>query len=316
MNLTDSIYYIGVSDYDLDLFESHYTVPNGMAYNSYLINDNKVAIFDTVDKGFYEEWVGNIKEVIGDDSPDYLIVQHMEPDHSANVAKFAADYPSTMIVASEKAFEMIKNFFEEDFTYRGIAVTDGDTLELGAHVLNFITAPMVHWPEVIMTYESSEKVLFSSDGFGKFGAFDYEEDWVCEARRYYFGIVGKYGAQVQDVLKKSAGLDIKMICASHGPVLKENLEYYLDLYDKWSSYKPEEKGVFIAYSSVYGHTEEAAAFLAKELEANGAEKVDMVDLSREDMAENVEDAFRYDRLVIATTTYNMSIFPSARIFVE
>ncbi|MCF0231642.1 MAG: FprA family A-type flavoprotein, partial [Enterococcus sp.] len=274
------------------------------------------AIFDTVDKNFYDKWLANIKEVIGQASPDYLVVQHMEPDHAANVAKFAADYPDTKIVASAAAFNMMINFFEKDFSDRGIKVTDGDSLELGSHKLNFVTAPMVHWPEVIMSYESSEKVLFSSDAFGKFGAFDCDEDWACEARRYYFGIVGKYGTQVQAVLKKAAGLDIDIICSSHGPILRENLGYYLDLYDKWSSYTPEEKGVFIAYSSVYGHTEQAAQFLAKELETNGAEKVDLVDLSREDMAENVEDAFRYDRLVIATTTYNMSIFPSARIFIE
>ncbi len=315
MIITNDIKYVGVNDHDIDLFEGQYIVPNGMAYNSYAIIDEKIAVMDSVDARFGEEWLANIASVLGDRSPDYLIVQHMEPDHSANVTSFAEAYPEAMIVASAKAFTMMKNFFGKDFAERRIVVGEGDKLSLGSHELTFVTAPMVHWPEVIVTYDAKDKVLFSADGFGKFGALDVDEDWACEARRYYIGIVGKYGAQVQALLKKAAALDIEKICPLHGPVLTENLGYYIGLYDTWSSYRPEEEGVVIAYTSVYGNTERAVLELADALRAKGV-KVALNDLARCDMAEAVEDAFRYDRLVLATTTYNGDIFPFMRSFIE
>ncbi len=316
MIITDDIKYVGVNDHRIDLFEGQYVVPNGMAYNSYMIMDEKIAVMDSVDGAFTEEWLRNIKITLDGRKPDYLIVQHMEPDHSANIVNFAKEYPEATIVSSAKAFVMMKNFFGTDFSDRRIVVGEGDTLSLGKHSLTFVTAPMVHWPEVIVTYDSFHKVLFSADGFGKFGALDVDEDWACEARRYYIGIVGKYGAQVQALLKKAAALDIEKICPLHGPVLTENLGYYLKLYDTWSSYTPEEKGVVIAYTSVYGNTKKAVLRLAKRLEELGCEKVVVNDLARCDMAEAVEDAFRYDRLVLATTTYNNDIFPFMREFVE
>ena len=316
MQITKDIQYIGVNDHKIDLFEGQYIVPSGMAYNSYAVLDEKIAIMDTVDVNFTEEWLLNLKSVLGDKTPDYLIVQHMEPDHSANIQVFANLYPSAKIVASAKAFAMMKNFFETDFTDRQVVVGEGDTLSLGKHTLTFITAPMVHWPEVIVTYDSTDKVLFSADGFGKFGALDEEEDWACEARRYYIGIVGKYGAQVQSLLKKAANLDIQIICPLHGPVLTENLGYYLDLYNTWSSYQPEEEGVMIAYTSVYGNTKKAALLLAEKLKEKGCPKVVVNDLARCDMAEAVEDAFRYSKMVLATTTYNADIFPFMREFIE
>ncbi|MBQ1928892.1 MAG: FprA family A-type flavoprotein, partial [Clostridia bacterium] len=316
MNITKDVKYIGVNDHKVDLFEGQYVVPNGMAYNSYAIIDEKIAIMDSVDANFTNEWLDNIKNALGDRTPDYLIVQHMEPDHSANIVNFVNTYPQAKIVASVKAFQMMKNFFGTDFAEKQIVVGEGDTLSLGEHTLTFVTAPMVHWPEVIVTYDSTDKVLFSADSFGKFGALDVEEDWACEARRYYIGIVGKYGAQVQSLLKKAAGLDIEIICPLHGPVLTENLGYYLDLYNTWSSYKPEEEGVMIAYTSVYGNTKNAVLELEKNLKANGCPKVVLNDLARCDMAEAVEDAFRYSKLVRATTTYNADIFPFMREFIN
>ena len=316
MTVTNDIKYVGVNDRQIDLFEGQYDVPNGMAYNSYVILDGKVAVMDTVDRNFTHEWLDNIAAVLGDRKPDYLVVQHMEPDHSANIANFMKNYPEATIVSSAKAFAMMKNFFGTEFEDRRIVVGEGDALSLGRHTLNFITAAMVHWPEVIMTYDSTDKVLFSADGFGKFGAWDTDEDWACEARRYYFGIVGKYGAQVQAVLKKAAGLDIEIICPLHGPVLSENLGYYLNLYDIWSSYGVESEGIMIAYTSVYGNTKRAVELLADKLRAKGCPKVVVCDLAREDMAEAVEDAFRYGRLVLATTTYNADIFPFMRTFIE
>ena len=313
--VSKDIKYIGVNDRNIDLFEGQYIVPNGMAYNSYAIIDDKIAIMDSVDVKFTQEWLDNIKNALGDRTPDYLVVQHMEPDHSANVTEFAKAYPKATIVASEKAFGLMNKFFETDFADRRIVVKDGDTLSLGTHNLKFYTAPMVHWPEVIMTYDETEKVLFSADAFGKFGTIDTDEDWACEARRYYFGIVGKYGVQVQAVLKKLGCLAIETICPLHGPILKENLEYYLDLYNTWSSYGVESKGVVIAYTSVYGHTKKAVELLAEELKNLGCEKVAVNDLARCDMAEAVEDAFRYGKLVLATTTYNGDIFPFMHTFI-
>ncbi len=316
MFISDSIKYIGVNDHKVDLFEGQYVVPNGMAYNSYAIIDEKIAIMDTVDASFTHEWLDNIQNTLGNRKPDYLIVQHMEPDHSANIMNFVKAYPDVKIVSSAKAFAMMKNFFGTDFTDKQIVVGEGDTLSLGKHNLTFVTAPMVHWPEVIVTYDSTDKVLFSADGFGKFGALDVEEDWACEARRYYIGIVGKYGAQVQALLKKAAGLDIQTICPLHGPVLTENLGYYLNLYNTWSSYQPESEGIVIAYTSVYGNTKKAVMQLKEKLEANGCPKVVVNDLARCDMAEAVEDAFRYNKLVLATTTYNAEIFPFMREFIN
>lgn len=314
--VTNDIKYVGVNDRDIDLFEGQYIVENGMAYNSYVILDKKIAVMDSVDANFKDEWLDNLADVLGDKTPDYLIVQHMEPDHSANIDVFAEKYPDAQIVASAQAFNMMKNFFGTDFSDRRIVVKEGDTLELGEHTLTFITAPMVHWPEVIMTYDSRDKVLFSADGFGKFGALDADEDWACEARRYYFGIVGKYGAQVQNVLKKAAALEIQTICPLHGPILKENLDYYLGLYNTWSSYGTESEGVVIAYTSVYGHTKSAVELLAQKLNDAGCPKVAVTDLARDDMAEAVEDAFRYGTLVLATTTYNADIFPFMREFIN
>ncbi|MBO5426493.1 MAG: FprA family A-type flavoprotein [Lachnospiraceae bacterium] len=316
MTITNDIKYIGVNDHNIDLFEGQYIVPNGMAYNSYAIIDEKIAIMDTVDGNFTDEWLSNLKEALGTRKPDYLIVQHMEPDHSANIMNFVVEYPEAKIVASAKAFVMMKNFFGTDFSDKQIVVGEGDTLSLGKHNLTFVTAPMVHWPEVIVTYDSTDKVLFSADGFGKFGALDVEEDWACEARRYYIGIVGKYGMPVQTLLKKATNLDIDTICPLHGPILNDNLEYYINLYNIWSSYQPEEEGVMIAYTSVYGNTKKAVEELAKKLEANGCPKVVVNDLARCDMAEAVEDAFRYSKLVLATTTYNGDIFPFMREFIN
>ena len=316
MNITKDIKYIGVDDHKIDLFEGQYDVPNGMAYNSYLILDKKCAVMDTVDKNFTHEWLNNLEDALGGKSPDYLIVQHMEPDHSANIMNFMKNYPKATIVSNEKAFAMMKNFFGEEFTDRRIVVGEGDTLELGTHTLTFVLAPMVHWPEVMVTYDSTDKVLFSADGFGKFGARDTDEDWACEARRYYFGIVGKYGMQVQNLLKKAANLDIEIICPLHGPILTENLGYYLDLYNTWSSYGVESDGIMIAYTSVYGHTKAAVEKLAELLRIKGCPKVAVNDLARCDMAEAVEDAFRYGKIVLATTTYNSEIFPFMREFIN
>ena len=313
--VTNDIYYVGVNDHDIDLFEGQYDVPNGMAYNSYIIVDEKIAVFDTVDGNFTDQWLDNITEVLADRKPDYLIVQHMEPDHSANIKNFLDKYPETIVVGNAKTFGMIDNFFEDMKIANKLEVKEGDKLSLGKHELSFVFAPMVHWPEVMFTYDSTDKVLFSADAFGKFGALDVEEDWACEARRYYFGIVGKYGMQVQAVLKKAAALDIQTICALHGPVLNENLGYYLGLYNTWSSYGVESEGVFIAYTSVYGNTKKAAELLKEKLEAKGCPKVAIADLAREDMAESVEDAFRYGKLVIATTTYNADIFPFMKHFI-
>ena len=316
MRITDDIIYVGVNDHEIDLFEGQYIVPNGMAYNSYIIMDKKIAVMDTVDRRFTHQWLDNIQKALGSRKPDYLVVQHMEPDHSANIANFMKTYPGTTVVASSKAFPMMKNFLGEDYASCRIEVGEGSKLELGKHTLNFVTAPMVHWPEVVMTYDSTDKVLFSADGFGKFGALDVDEDWACEARRYYFGIVGKYGVQVQNVLKKAAGLDISIICPLHGPVLSENLGYYLNLYNIWSSYGVESEGVMIAYTSVYGNTKKAVELLEQKLKANGCPKVVVTDLARDDMAEAVEDAFRYGRLVLASTTYNADVFPFMRTFIE
>ena len=316
MKVTNDIIYVGVNDHKIDLFEGQYVVPNGMAYNSYVIRDQKIAVMDTVDRNFKFEWLNNLDEALGERKPDYLVVQHMEPDHSANIFNFMNNYPDATIVSSAKAFAMMKNFFGTEFEDRRIVVKEGDTLELGENTLHFVAAPMVHWPEVIMTYDSKDKVLFSADGFGKFGALDVEEDWACEARRYYIGIVGKYGAQVQNVLKKAATLDIQIICPLHGPVLSENLGYYLNLYNTWSSYSVETEGIMIAYTSVYGNTKQAVELLAEKLKSNGCPKVVVNDLAREDMAECVEDAFRYGRIVLATTTYNAEIFPFMREFIN
>ena len=316
MNISKDIFYVGVNDHKIDLFEGQYVVPNGMAYNSYVIMDTKIAVMDTVDRNFTHEWLDNLSAVLGSRQPDYLIVQHMEPDHSANIANFMNNYPNATVVASNKAFAMMQNFFGTDFADRRLVVGEGDTLCLGEHTLAFVTAPMVHWPEVIMTYDATDKILFSADGFGKFGALDADEDWACEARRYYFGIVGKYGAQVQNVLKKAANLDIQTICPLHGPILKENLGYYLGLYQTWSSYGVETDGILIAYTSVYGNTKKAVELLAEKLKAKGCPKVAVNDLAREDMAECVEDAFRYGKVVLATTTYNADIFPFMRQFID
>ena len=314
--ITDSIVYVGVNDHKVDLFEGQYKVPNGMAYNSYVIIDEKIAVFDTVDAGFTHEWLDNLSDALGGRQPDYLIVQHMEPDHSANVKAFADLYIGAKIVGNQKTFAMINQFFGTEFEDRRVVVADGDTLSLGKHELTFVFAPMVHWPEVMVTYDAFDKVLFSADGFGKFGALDVDEDWACEARRYYFGIVGKYGAQVQALLKKAEALDIQTICPLHGPVLTENLGYYLGLYNTWSSYGVESDGVVIAYTSVYGNTKKAVEMLADKLRANGCPKVVVNDLARCDMAEAVEDAFRYGKLVLATTTYNADIFPFMREFIQ
>ena len=316
MKITDDILYIGVNDHDVDLFEGQYVVPNGMSYNSYVIMDEKIAVMDTVDIRFGEEWLKNLAAALNGRKPDYLIVQHMEPDHSANTAKFLTLYPEAKVVASQKAFAMMKNFFGDDYADRRVVVGEGDTLALGKHTLAFVTAPMVHWPEVIVTYDVCDKVLFSADGFGKFGALDVEEEWACEARRYFIGIVGKYGFQVQSLLKKAAGLDIQIICPLHGPVLTENLGYYIGLYDVWSSYSVESEGVVIAYTSIYGNTRKAVELLADKLRAAGCPKVVVTDLAREDMAEAVEDAFRYGKLVLATTTYNGDIFPFMNTFIH
>lgn len=316
MTISNDIKYAGVNDHEIDLFEGQYHVPNGMAYNSYVIIDEKIAVMDTVDKHFAEEWLGNLSKLFDGRKPDYLIVQHMEPDHSANIDRFLNEYPEAVVVSSAKAFAMMKNFFGKEYEDRRIVVGEGSTLSLGSHELTFVTAPMVHWPEVIVTYDSFDKVLFSADGFGKFGALDVEEDWDCEARRYYIGIVGKYGAQVQALLKKAAALDIQTICPLHGPVLKEDLGHYLGLYDIWSSYRVESEGVVIAYTSVYGNTKAAAELLARKLEEKGCKKVVLHDLARADMAEAVEDAFRYGKLVLATTTYNADIFPFMREFIQ
>ncbi len=307
--ITDDIAYVGVNDHKIDLFEGQYDVPNGMAYNSYVIMDEKIAVMDSVGDGFTHEWLDNIGEVLGDKQPDYLIVQHMEPDHSANIVSFLKTYPNAKVVGNAKTFAMIGQFFGDTFDDRQVVVTDADTLSLGKHMLCFIFAPMVHWPEVMVTYDVADKVLFSADGFGKFGALDVDEDWACEARRYYFGIVGKYGAQVQALLKKAKGLPITTICPLHGPVLNENLEYYMGLYDTWSSYGTESEGIMIAYTSVYGNTKKAALMLADTLREKGCPKVVVSDLARSDMAENVEDAFRYGKIVFATTTYDGGIFP-------
>ena len=316
MKITNDILYVGVNDRKVDLFEGQYKVPNGMCYNSYVIMDEKIAVMDTVDAGFTHEWLDNIQNVIGGKTPDYLVIQHMEPDHSANIMNFMKAYPNATVVSSAKAFAMMKNFFGTDFADGRIVVGEGDTLSLGAHTLTFVTAPMVHWPEVIVTYDSKDKVLFSADGFGKFGALDADEPWADEARRYYIGIVGKYGAQVQALLKKAAGLDIEKICPLHGPVLTENLGYYLNLYNIWSSYQPEEEGIVIAYTSVYGNTKKAALSLAEKFKAAGAPNVVVYDLARCDMSEAVSDAFRYNKLVLATTTYNAGIFPFMREFID
>lgn len=316
MEITKDIKYVGVNDHDVDLFEGQYVVENGMAYNSYVIMDEKIAVMDTVDARFTHEWLDNIQSVLGSRHPDYLIIQHMEPDHSANIANFMETFKDTKIVSSQKAFVMMEQFFGTNFADRQVVVKEGDTLTLGKHTLAFVAAPMVHWPEVIVTYDTYDKVLFSADGFGKFGALDVEEDWACEARRYYIGIVGKYGAQVQNLLKKAAGLDIQTICPLHGPILKENLGYYINLYDIWSSYAVESEGVVIAYTSVYGHTKKAVELLEKKLIEKGCPKVTVFDLARDDMAEAVEDAFRYGKLVLATTTYNADIFPFMKEYIH
>jgi len=316
MYIADDIRYIGVNDHQVDLFEGQYVVPNGMAYNSYVILDEKIAVMDTVDGGFGAEWMENLQTELNGRQPDYLVVQHMEPDHSANIAAFMEAYPESVVVSSAKAFPMMAQFFGTDFADRRMVVKEGDTLSLGKHTLTFVTAPMVHWPEVIVTYDAYSKVLFSADGFGKFGALDVEEDWACEARRYYIGIVGKYGAQVQALLKKAAGLDIQTICPLHGPVLTENLGYYLEKYNIWSSYAVEDEGVVIACASIYGNTMKAAKLLAEKLEERGCPNVTLTDLARSDMAEAVEDAFRYSKLVLASSTYNGDVFPFMKNFIH
>ena len=316
MRISDNIIYIGVNDHKIDLFEGQYAVPNGMAYNSYVILDEKTAVMDTVDANFTDEWLENLNNALNGREPDYLVIQHMEPDHSANIMNFMKKYPKTQVVASAKSFAMIKAFFGEDLSANGIVVGENDTLALGGTTLTFVTAPMVHWPEVIMTYDSRDKVLFSADAFGKFGALDIEEEWACEARRYYFGIVGKYGVQVQSLLKKVSGFDIKTICPLHGPVLTDDLGYYLSLYNVWSKYEAESRGVFIAYTSVYGNTKNAVMKLAEILKEKGCENVVVSDLARSDMAECLEDAFRYDRVVLATTTYNGDMFPFMKDFIN
>ena len=316
MKITNDIRYVGVNDHQVDLFEGQYVVPNGMAYNSYVILDEKVAVMDTVDRNFTHQWLDNIQNTLGGRKPDYLVIQHMEPDHSANIANFLKVYPDATVVSSVKAFTMMKQFFGDDYADRRIVVGEGSTLTLGKHTLAFVTAPMVHWPEVIVTYDVTDKVLFSADGFGKFGALDVEEDWACEARRYYIGIVGKYGPQVQALLKKAAGLDISIICPLHGPILTENLGYYINLYDIWSSYRVESEGIVVAYTSVYGHTKAAVELLVQKLQAKGCPKVVVHDLARTDMAEAVEDAFRYGKLVLATTTYNADVFPFMKEFIH
>lgn len=316
MFITNDIKYVGVNDHEIDLFEGQFTVPNGMAYNSYVITDEKTAVMDTVDARFTAEWLGNIESVLGGRKPDYLVVQHMEPDHSANIVNFLTAYPEATVIANSKTLTMMKNFFDYDFDGKVQLVEDGSSISLGRHELTFVFAPMVHWPEVMFTYDKADKVLFTADGFGKFGALDVDEEWDCEARRYYFGIVGKYGAQVQSVLKKAAALDINIICPLHGPVLSEDLGRYIEKYDIWSSYKPESEGVMIAYTSVYGHTKKAAERLADMLRANGCPKVVVTDLAREDIAEAIEDAFRYGKLVLATTTYNSDIFPFMKHFID
>ncbi len=315
MFITKDIRYIGVNDHQVDLFEGQYVVPGGMAYNSYVIMDEKIAVMDTVDQNFGQEWLKNLEAELAGRTPDFLVVQHMEPDHSANIDLFLRTYPQATVVSSAKAFVMMKQFFGSDYADRRIVVGEGDTLALGAHTLAFVAAPMVHWPEVIVSYDVADKVLFSADGFGKFGALDVEEDWACEARRYYIGIVGKYGAPVQALLKKAATLDISIICPLHGPVLTENLGYYIGLYDTWSSYRPENEGVVVAYASVYGHTKAAAELLAKKLEEKGV-AVALHDLARTDMAEAVEDAFRYSKLVLASVTYNADVFPFMKEFIN
>ena len=316
MFITNDIKYIGVNDHEVDLFEGQYVVPNGISYNSYVILDEKIAVMDTVDQNFGEQWLANLEATLEGRKPDYLVVHHMEPDHSANIDNFLKVYPDAVVVSSAKAFAMMKNFFGTDYADRRVVVGEGDTLALGVHTLTFVTAPMVHWPEVIVSYDSHDKVLFSADGFGKFGALDVEEDWACEARRYYIGIVGKYGPQTQALLKKAAGLDIAVICPLHGPVLKENLGYYVNLYDIWSSYQVESEGVVIAYTSIYGNTKKAVELLAQKLTEKGCPKVVVNDLARCDMAEAVEDAFRYGKLVLATTTYNGDVFPHMKEFIH
>ena len=316
MKITNDIKYVGVNDHEIDLFEGQFIVPNGMSYNSYIIMDEKIAVMDSVDANFGDQWIANIKEVLGDKTPDYLVVHHMEMDHSANIAKFMEVFPNAKIVSSKLAFVMMKNYFGTDFSENQIVVTEGSSLELGKHKLNFVTAPNVHWPEVIMSYDSTDKVLFSADGFGKFGALDVEEEWACEARRYYFGIVGKFGDAVQAVLKKLSGIDVKFICPLHGPVLSENLEYYINLYNTWSSYGVESEGVFVAYTSVYGNTKKAVEKFVEILKEKGCPKVAVADLAREDMAERVEDAFRYGKLILATTTYTNDIFPFMKEFIH
>ncbi len=316
MKITDNIKYVGVNDHNIDLFEGQFEVPEGMAYNSYVVLDEKIAVFDTVDQSFGDEWLANINVVVGERTVDYLIVQHMEPDHSANIKKFMDKYPSATVVATQKAITMMPHFFGEDFAPQTVAVKDGDALLLGKHSLTFVTAPMVHWPEVMLTYESCSRTLFSADAFGKFGALDVEADWACEARRYYFGIVGKFGVQVQALLKKAAGLEIDTICPLHGPVLTENLSYYLNLYDIWSSYKAEDEGVVINYTSIYGNTKKAVELLAEKLEAAGCPKVVLNDLARCDTYEAIEDTFRYSKAVFATTTYNGGIFPFMYDFIH
>lgn len=314
--ITEDIYYAGVNDHQVDLFEGQFAVPNGMAYNSYVIMDEKIAVMDTVDVNFGEEWLANVAEILGDRKPDYLVVQHMEPDHSANITKFVEAYPEAKVVGNAKTFQMIENFFGLNLADKQEVVTNNGTLSLGSHELTFVFAPMVHWPEVMVTYDSKDKILFSADAFGKFGALDVEEDWACEARRYYFGIVGKYGAQVQALLKKAVTLDIEKICPLHGPILTESLGYYLDLYQTWSSYGVETEGVMIAYASVYGNTKKAAELLGEELKANGCPRVVVADLAREDMAECIEDAFRHGKLVLATITYNAGVFPFMQTFID
>ncbi len=314
-NITKQVYYVGVNDKTLDLFEGQYVIPNGVSYNSYVIMDEKIAIMDMVDRRAAKDWFENLSEVLGDKQPDYLIISHLEPDHSANLSEVLEKYPDIQIVSNDKLFGMLPQFFDVDITERTVAVKEGDTLSLGAHELHFVMAPMVHWPEVMVTYESTDKILFSADGFGKFGALDVEEDWACEARRYYFNIVGKYGMPVQTLLKKATALDIEIICPLHGPILTENLDYYLGLYNTWSSYEPESNGVFIAYASMHGNTKQAAEKLADMLKEKGVEKVAIADLAREDMAECIEDAFRYDRLVVACPTYDGAIMPVMQDFI-